>query len=93
MLQKSNLKQVVPKHQKESDYYNQTASKTKTIYKNKIQYATSTTECLKNADCYILVTEWAEFKKLKPEDFTKHMKQPNLIDGRRIYKPEDSNRK
>jgi len=60
----------------------------KIIFKNKIQYAQSTTECLKDADCCILVTEWDEFKKLKPEDFTKNMKQPTLINGRRIYNPE-----
>jgi UDPglucose 6-dehydrogenase len=60
----------------------------KAIFKNKIKYATSTIACLKNADCCILVTEWEEFKKLTPEDFTKNMKQPVLIDGRRIYNPE-----
>lgn len=68
-------------------------STAKTIFKNKIQYATSTIECLKNADCCILVTEWDEFKKLKPGDFTKNMKQPILIDGRRIYKPEEFSQK
>jgi UDPglucose 6-dehydrogenase len=61
----------------------------KTIFKNRIQYASSTAACLKNADCCILVTEWSEFKKLKPEDFTKNMKQPILIDGRRIYNPQE----
>ncbi len=65
----------------------------KTIFKNRIQYATSAIGCLKNADCCILVTEWAEFKKLKPEDFTKNMRQPNLIDGRRIYNPEEFSQK
>jgi UDPglucose 6-dehydrogenase len=60
----------------------------KTIFKNKIQYAQSAICCLKEADCCILVTEWPEFKKLTPEDFTKNMKQPLLIDGRRIYNPE-----
>jgi UDPglucose 6-dehydrogenase len=57
----------------------------KTIFKTKIRYAPSATECLRNADCCIIVTEWDEFKKLKPEDFTKNMRQPILIDGRRIY--------
>ena len=65
----------------------------KTILKNKIQYATSAIACLKNADCCILVTEWEEFKKLKPEDFTENMKQPMLIDGRRIYNPEEFSEK
>jgi UDPglucose 6-dehydrogenase len=65
----------------------------KTIFKNKIQYAASMIDCLKNADCCILVTEWDEFKKLKPEDFIKNMKQPVLIDGRRIYNPEEFTQK
>ena len=60
----------------------------KTIFKEKIEYTDSSTECLKDADCCILVTEWAEFKKLEPESFTAIMKQPILIDGRRIYDPE-----
>jgi UDPglucose 6-dehydrogenase len=60
----------------------------KAIFKHKIQYAQSAVDCLRNADCAILVTEWAEFKKLTPEDFTKNMKQPILVDGRRIYNPE-----
>jgi len=60
----------------------------KTIFADTIEYASSTNECLKKADCCILVTEWDEFKKLKPEDFTKNMRQPFLVDGRRIYNPE-----
>jgi UDPglucose 6-dehydrogenase len=60
-----------------------------TIFKNKIRFATSIVECLRNADCCILVTEWDEFKRLKPEDFIKNMKQPVLVDGRRIYDPEE----
>ena len=60
----------------------------KSIFQNKIRYAPSAIECLKNSDAAILVTEWEEFKKLTPDDFTKNMKQPILIDGRRIYTPE-----
>ena len=65
----------------------------KTIFKNKIRYAQSAIECLKNADCCILVTEWNEFKKLKPADFINNMKQPALVDGRRIYNPEEFSQK
>jgi len=61
----------------------------KTIFENKIQYASSAIECLKNTDCCILVTEWDEFRKLEPKDFTGNMRQPILIDGRRIYNPEE----
>jgi len=60
------------------------------IYKigDKIKYASSAIECLKNTDCSIIVKEWKEFKKLKSEDFKQNMKTPILIDGRRICNPE-----
>jgi UDPglucose 6-dehydrogenase len=51
----------------------------------KISYASSAEECLKGADCCIVVTEWDEFKKLKAETFNKLMKRSVIIDGRRIF--------
>jgi UDPglucose 6-dehydrogenase len=59
------------------------------ILKEKISYASSAIVCLKEADCAIIVTEWEEFKKLKPEDFIQNMRKPILIDGRRLYNPEE----
>jgi len=61
----------------------------KAIFQNSIQYAPSTSECLKDADCCIIVTEWDEFRNLKPEDFTQNMRQSVLVDGRRIYNPKE----
>jgi UDPglucose 6-dehydrogenase len=58
------------------------------LLKQKIKYAHSAIDCLKNADCAVLVTEWDEFKKLEPKDFTQNMRNPILVDGRRIYDPE-----
>ena len=60
----------------------------KKVIGDKILYANSIDDCLENAECAILVTEWEEFKKLKPSDFIKKMKTPILIDGRRIYDPK-----
>jgi len=65
----------------------------KAIFKDDIEYASSAIECLKNADCCILVTEWEEFKKLKPEDFIQNMRTPILLDGRRLFDPEEFSRK
>ena len=62
-------------------------------FKNSIQYAPSPLDCIKNADCCIIVTEWDQFKTLKPEDFVQNMKQPIIIDGRRIYNVELFDRK
>ena len=60
-------------------------SNAKAIFGDKIEYALSALECLKDADCCILVTEWAEFQKLTPNDFRGRMRQPIVIDGRRIF--------
>lgn len=60
----------------------------KKIFGERIKYADSVSSCLNNADCAILVTEWEEFKNLTPEDFLKNMKNPALVDGRRIYDPK-----
>lgn len=45
----------------------------------------SAEEALKGSDAVIVLTGWAEYKKLTPSFFKKHMKNPLLIDGRRIY--------
>ncbi len=60
---------------------------------SRVKYASSAIECIKDADCCILVTEWEEFKKLEPQDFIKNMRQPILIDGRRIYDPKEFRQK
>ncbi|MEM1991390.1 MAG: UDP-glucose/GDP-mannose dehydrogenase family protein [Nitrososphaerota archaeon] len=54
-----------------------------------VLYADSAIECIKDADCCIVVTEWDEFKKLRPEDFVKFMRSPIVIDGRRVYDPKE----
>ncbi len=52
---------------------------------DKIQYAESKEEALKDSECVLLITEWDEFKTLNPDDFRQLMKTPNLVDGRRLY--------
>lgn len=59
---------------------------TRKIFEKRIKYAPSMLSCLKGADGCILVTEWDEFKTLKPEDLNE-MRTPVLIDGRRILDP------
>ena len=65
----------------------------KAFFGNKISYSSSAITCLNDADCCIIVTEWNEFKQLTPKDFKQHMKQPYLIDGRRIYNPKEYSKK
>jgi UDPglucose 6-dehydrogenase len=58
-----------------------------------VVYAGSAEECLRGADCAIVATEWDEFKKLRPEDFSRLMRTPVLVDGRRIYNPKEFSEK
>jgi UDPglucose 6-dehydrogenase len=55
----------------------------------KISYSASALGCIKGADCCIIVTEWNEFKELIPDDFLRNMKNPVVVDGRRIFRPSD----
>jgi UDPglucose 6-dehydrogenase len=50
-----------------------------------LEYAESGLECIRDADCVIVVTEWEEFKRITQEDYRRAMKRPVLIDGMRIY--------
>jgi UDPglucose 6-dehydrogenase len=60
----------------------------KKIFGENVEYANSVEECLKDSECAIIVTEWDEFRKLRPEDFIRLMRNPAVVDGRRIYDPE-----
>ena len=64
----------------------------KVEFEDKIKYADSIEEALKDSECTLIITEWNEFKKLTPDDFKKHMKVPNLVDGRRIFDYEVFNK-
>ena len=87
------IRQLLKEGAKVTAYDPAAAPNAKSLFRDKIGYATSAIHCLKDADCCILVTEWDEFKALKPEDFIENMKQPVLVDGRRIYDPDGFSRK
>jgi len=58
------------------------------IFGDTIEYASSPLECIRNTDCCLLVTEWDEFRKLKPNHYVGYMKTPIVIDGRRVHNPQ-----
>jgi len=59
----------------------------KKVFRNKISYHNRITDCLNSSDCCIILTEWEQYKKLEPTVFTKNMKNPAIIDARRILNP------
>ncbi len=59
----------------------------KNIFQEKISYFKKIEDCLEGANCCIILTEWDDYKKLKPTVFKKNMKERNIIDTRRIFDP------
>jgi UDPglucose 6-dehydrogenase len=51
----------------------------------KIEYADSIEECLKDAECCMILTEWEDFKSLSADIFNRCMKRSFVIDGRRVF--------
>lgn len=82
------INQLLKEHAEVIAYDPVAVKNAKSILGSKIQFAKSAVDCINEADCAIIVTEWQEFQKLSPEDYLKHMKQPVVIDGRRLYDPK-----
>ncbi|MGP8012325.1 MAG: UDP-glucose dehydrogenase family protein [Halobacteriota archaeon] len=49
----------------------------------------SISECLAGAHCCVVLTEWEQFKQLRPDDFIQSMATPAVIDARRIFDPHE----
>ncbi|URA10161.1 UDP-glucose dehydrogenase family protein [Thermospira aquatica] len=56
---------------------------------DRVHYALSPLEAVENAEALLLVTEWAEFKKIPITKFYEKMKLPVVIDGRNLFPAED----
>lgn len=58
------------------------------ILGDRVMYAQSARECIEDADCCIVATGWPEFARILPEEFKKLMRQPAVVDGRRVLDAE-----
>jgi UDPglucose 6-dehydrogenase len=52
-----------------------------------LRYTTSTLEACQNADVVLVLTEWSQFKKLRPEDLDPVVRRRTIIDGRNCLDP------
>ncbi|TXT57227.1 MAG: UDP-glucose 6-dehydrogenase AglM [Promethearchaeota archaeon] len=77
-LRKRNVKEIV-------GYDPKANGAAKEVFGEDIVYAESIEDALQESECAFLVTEWEEFRNLSPDHFKDYMKEPNLIDGRRLY--------
>lgn len=55
----------------------------------KIECGMTSLDTIKDADCLIIITEWDEFRYLDKKRIKELLRQPNIIDGRNIYHPEE----
>ncbi len=62
---------------------------TKRVFTNTVEFGQCLYSALKGADCCIIMTEWDQFKKLRPKDYTGMMRVPNIVDARKLYNPAD----
>lgn len=60
----------------------------KEIFGDDITYCDSVAGCLDGTDCCVILTEWDEYRKLKPGIFLEHMNTPIVIDARRVLNPQ-----
>lgn len=58
------------------------------VLKN-VEYKKDAYEVAKGVDLIIILTEWNEFKELNLATLKKSMRNPNIIDGRNLYNPEE----
>ena len=79
------IRQLLAEGCKVTSYDPAAIENTREMFGDRIEYASSAADCLTNADCCLIVTEWEDFKALSPGLFRARMRQPIVIDGRRIF--------
>lgn len=54
-----------------------------------IEYGTNPYDTIKDCSAIVICTEWDEFRSLDLQAVKTLLKEPNVIDGRNIYEPEE----
>jgi len=61
----------------------------RSIFGNKISYATKAYDALKGAEALAIVTEWNEFRRPDFPRMRKLMRNPIIFDGRNLFTPDE----
>ena len=64
----------------------------KELLGSKISYAKDPYAAARGADCFLLMTEWNEFKKVDFKKIRSIMRQPFVADARNMYDPKEMRR-
>lgn len=57
------------------------------LVNNSTTYVDNAFSAIHNVDALIIATEWAEFRNFDPMNFSAHMKETIIFDGRNLYDP------
>lgn len=60
----------------------------KEIFGDRITYGKNVYDCLPDADCLVIITEWNEFRRPNYDKMKGLMKAPVIFDGRNLFDPE-----
>ncbi len=69
--------------------YDPKANKNAAIRFPRLTYCDSLQEVMEDADIGVLLTEWDEFRMMKPTDFNLKVRQKNIVDGRNVLNPQE----
>jgi len=69
--------------------YDPEAMETAKRYLENVDYVDCPYAVLQGCDAVVLITEWDEFRNLDKEKVKELLKEPNLVDARNIYEPEE----
>ncbi len=81
------IEQLLKRGAKIKAYDPKAMENAKVIFKNRIEYAKSAFDALKDSDALILITEWNEFRNPDFEMIKANLKEPVIFDGRNQYNP------
>lgn len=59
--------------------------KVKKIYGDKLKYAATIDDAIKDSDAVLIMTEWKEIKDYNLDNYIKYMHKANVYDGRNCY--------
>ena len=60
----------------------------KKIFGDRIEYSHNQYDILANADAMVVITDWSEYRNPDFERIKSAMKNPLIVDGRNLYKPD-----
>jgi len=58
---------------------------------DRIEYSSNQYDILSNADALVVITDWSEYRNPDFDRIKNALKQPLIVDGRNLYKPNRMN--